>query len=327
MKKICYIVPYFGKFPSYFQVWLDSCKFNEDIDWIIYTDDKTSYNYPNNVIVNYCTFEDMKNRIQKHYNFKICLDRPWKLCDFRPAFGEIFSEDIKKYDFWGHCDIDLLWGKISHFITNDILDKYDKIGFQGHSTLYRNSKDVNIRYKHILDNEIDYKNIFSSKQGFCFDEDGIEEIYKNLNIKYYNKINFAHLSKYDYGFFLCKFPKEDNYKNWRQIFSWKNGTLLRHYIDKNKTLQTEEYMYIHFFCRHMNYKINSFEENITYVIYPDVVDRLNQPLNEKYILKHGKYSKVKYYLKNLYLNRHKITFQKIINNIKGRMTYKRRYFK
>lgn len=111
MKKICYIVPYFGRLPQNFELWLNSCKTNPTIDWLIYTDDKTSYEYPNNVKVTYCTFDEIKRKIQSNFDFEINISRPWKLCDFRPAYGEIFSEDIQEYEFWGHCDLDVLWGE------------------------------------------------------------------------------------------------------------------------------------------------------------------------------------------------------------------------
>ena len=45
MKKICYIVPYFGKLPKNMKLWLNSCKTNPTIDWLLYTDDKTVYDY------------------------------------------------------------------------------------------------------------------------------------------------------------------------------------------------------------------------------------------------------------------------------------------
>ena len=48
MKSIAYLVPYFGKLPAGFKMWLLSCAANETIDWILLTDDRTEYNYPNN---------------------------------------------------------------------------------------------------------------------------------------------------------------------------------------------------------------------------------------------------------------------------------------
>ena len=116
MYSIAYVVPYFGKFPKGFQFWLLSCKCNPSIDWLIFTDDKTPYDYPENVKVTYWTFDQMKKKAQAIYDFPIFLERPYKLCDFKPAYGEIFADELKDYDFWGHCDIDLVWGNIRNFI-------------------------------------------------------------------------------------------------------------------------------------------------------------------------------------------------------------------
>jgi hypothetical protein len=89
MKKlrVAYIVPYFGKFPKYFPIWLKSCEMNPTIDWLIFTDDKTSYQYPNSVKVQYISFDKLKSRIQKLFDFEIGLETPYRLCDFRVAFG------------------------------------------------------------------------------------------------------------------------------------------------------------------------------------------------------------------------------------------------
>ena len=38
MKKIVFIIPYFGKWPSYFSMWLKSIKANPTIDFLIITD-------------------------------------------------------------------------------------------------------------------------------------------------------------------------------------------------------------------------------------------------------------------------------------------------
>lgn len=73
MKKqtsICYVIPYFGKLPAGFKMWLLSCSANDTIDWILYTDDYTEYDYPNNVKVHYCSYEDIKNKIQKSTCFR-----------------------------------------------------------------------------------------------------------------------------------------------------------------------------------------------------------------------------------------------------------------
>lgn len=49
-KRLCvFILPYYGKFPNYFQLFLNSCGSNPEYDWLIFTDDHTAYDYPDNV--------------------------------------------------------------------------------------------------------------------------------------------------------------------------------------------------------------------------------------------------------------------------------------
>lgn len=51
MYKKIFIVPYFGKFPNYFQLILNSCEKNSDFNWLIITDIEGEYNYPKNVFI------------------------------------------------------------------------------------------------------------------------------------------------------------------------------------------------------------------------------------------------------------------------------------
>lgn len=35
MSKCTFIIPYYGNFPNYFQLFLNSCKYNSDFEWLI----------------------------------------------------------------------------------------------------------------------------------------------------------------------------------------------------------------------------------------------------------------------------------------------------
>ena len=54
-KDYSYVIfsPYFGKLPVNFNLWLNSCSYNKDFYFIVFTDDKTVYNIPNNVEIIY----------------------------------------------------------------------------------------------------------------------------------------------------------------------------------------------------------------------------------------------------------------------------------
>ena len=161
MYSIAYVVPYFGKFPKGFQFWLMSCGCNPSIDWLIFTDDRTDYDYPDNVKVTYWTFDQMRTRVQSIFDFPISLERPYKLCDYKPAYGEIFERELRGYDFWGDCDIDLVWGDIRKFYTDEVLENYEKVGFNGHSMLFRNTPQVCSRYRTCVEGALSYRDVFS----------------------------------------------------------------------------------------------------------------------------------------------------------------------
>lgn len=322
MKTIAYVVPYFGAFPKGFQFWLQSCGCNPTIDWLIFTDDKRKFDYPSNVKVHYWTFEQMKSRVQSIYDFEISLERPYKLCDYKPAYGEIFAPELTEYDFWGLCDIDLVWGDIRKFYTEDVLNSYEKIGFFGHSILFKNTPEVNGRYRTYVENALYYRDVYSSDKGFAFDEPGMDAIYQKLNIPVYSEVVFANLLKYDYGFFLDQQKEEDLYKNEYQIFTWKSGKLIRHYLDKNQ-VKTEEYLYLHYWCRPTSFKIKEYNPNKQYLIYADTTTDKEILVTPSLVKKLGKRNMVRYYVKSIWWNRKKITVQRIIFNIKGMLEYKK----
>ena len=53
----------------------------------------------------------------------INIQKPYKLCDFKPAYGKIFEDYLEAYDFWVHCDLDIRWGDIRKFIPEKVLEE------------------------------------------------------------------------------------------------------------------------------------------------------------------------------------------------------------
>lgn len=100
--KIAIIIAYFGKLPEYIQLFLDSCKLNYGFEWLIFSDDDTTYNYPSNVHLIKMNFGECKKLIQSKFDFEITLSKPQKLCDYKCAYGVIFEDYIQDYDWWGH---------------------------------------------------------------------------------------------------------------------------------------------------------------------------------------------------------------------------------
>ena len=143
MKRCLLILPYFGYFNNYFQLFINSCEMNTSIEWLIYTDDKANIKYPSNVHIKYCSFKEFKNKVDDKMGFHVSLDKPYKLCDIRPAYGYIFEEELQGYDYWGHCDCDLIFGDIQTVLQKLMNENWDKIFAVGHLSIYKNSIENN----------------------------------------------------------------------------------------------------------------------------------------------------------------------------------------
>src|SRR5918997_1040102 len=143
------VVPHFGQRPAYFPLVVRSMAANPDVSWILLTEQPVA-DPPPNVTGQLCTFEDLARRIQSSFDFQISLERPYKLCDFRPAFGEIFADELAGYDFWGHCDLDVVFGRIREHLPTEAFEA-DKILIQGNFALYRNTDEAAGWFRHEID--------------------------------------------------------------------------------------------------------------------------------------------------------------------------------
>lgn len=184
--KIVLIVIYIGEFPWYFSYFLHSCRYNPSIDFFIYTDNLgiETMDIPDNVKFFNYTLSIFNQEASKALNLEIEVRNSYKLCDFKPTYGTIFYNRIIEYDFWGYCDIDIIWGDIRLFMTEELLGEYDIISARhdyltGCFALYRNNESMRTLFKQSKD----YVKVFLSKEYSFFDETslGFEGFGKGLH--------------------------------------------------------------------------------------------------------------------------------------------------
>jgi len=307
MKSIIYIVLYFGKFPPIFPLWLNSCSNNPTVDWLIFTDDRSSFDYPPNVRVEYTTFEEIQKYFKKHFDYPIVLHRPYKLCDYKICYGVVFQNYIKEYDFWGFCDIDLLWGNIRNFVTEDILNKYDKIGFQGHSTLIRNIDFYNRMYTFSVDGK-SFKHFASTEESGFTDEVFFNKLFINRKIPFYDKIIFANLSSLIPNFKITYLLPEEKKKNKRLIFTYEDGSLYRMSVANGK-IYKDEFMYIHFLKREMDICINANSKK--FIIIPNKLIPYTT-ITQQFIMKASKPHWIKFIVSHFTENAYKLNYKTVI---------------
>lgn len=245
MNRFCLIVVHFGQFNDYFDLWLESCGRNKDIDWLIVTDDISSSDIaPHNVKFFEDTLEGFTIKVNQSLGVLPCIEKPYKLCDFRPAYGHIFSNIIEGYDFWGHCDTDLIFGDILGTLTISREDIYnfDRIYIRGHLSFYRNTERMNTLYRKKVYG-LDYAKIFSEPKHRAFDEwYGIWAICKHQNIKMLRNDPAADL---DPRYRALRLRYNGNYRY--QVFGWVDGKVLRYFCrGKDKPVEVEEFNRIHF---------------------------------------------------------------------------------
>lgn len=276
-KRIIFIIAYFGKFRADFAFWLKSVEHNPDVDFLLFTD-QTLIKVPKNVTVVKTSLQEIQQLAQKNIWEGCRIEHPYKMCDYKTAYGDLFCDYIKDYDFWGHCDVDLVFGNIRHYITNDILENYDRIGLEGFFTLYRNTPETNRHYWNLGEEFI--KHSFSDQGIFGLDEWGpggkgggtSNWWLENKRNRLWCDMVFDSVEpEYCYPEFITKRTKIDGVKD--IIFSYDNGVLMRYGLKDGNVHRTETLL-AHIQKRNVNIK-TATTERFTIIPLGNYVDYIS----------------------------------------------------
>lgn len=280
-KRLCFIVPYFGKLPNYFPIFLKTCEANPDYNWIVFTDDSHDYGYPTNVQKIKMTFEECKKLITSKFDCTINITKPYKLCDLKPMYGYIFEDYLKDYKFWGHCDVDTIMGNLSKWLTDEFLEQYDKIFQLGHMSIYRNTEKNNRVFMNEFNGSYPYKFVLKNDKIVWFDEEwnnpaNINRLFIAANKRLFKK-DFSLNISYSYnsfvkGTFVGTEQTSAPYgfeieKKKKAIYIWETSNLYRLYVENNQIIK-ESYLYMHFQLRPMKYDKKILDQD-RFEIIPD----------------------------------------------------------
>ena len=265
MKKCVFILPYFGKFNDYFNLFLKSCEKNAKYNWLIFTDDIKKYNYPSNVSVIYTTFDEIKECFKNKIGFEISLPSPYKLCDFKPTYGLVFEEYIQEYEYWGHCDCDVIFGNLDKILSPLLNEGFDKLFAAGHLTIYKNTLENNRRFLQDYHGKNLAKEFLEVPEICWFDEDwktdNIHTMFLESSAKVYSEVlAFNPSGKYAYFVQRNYIPAEHRYVEERYkkaLYAWNDGNIIRQTLEENE-LKVEEYLYLH--LQHRKMRVNGVGE-------------------------------------------------------------------
>lgn len=245
--KIVFIIPYFGKFPKWFPMFLSSLQNIKSADFLIFTDDDDTYDYASNTKFIYTSFSEIQNTFKDKLGAKICLKSPYKLCDYRPVYGEVFQSFIKDYAYWGYCDLDLIFGDFDYFLRKHRFfeEEYDRFSKAGHLTIYKNNAKINGLYKTKIKNYNSFFGFdFAQKTTFPihFDELGMNILCYQNNLKYFDEILYGNSS-----------PESEiitiHYLKKPEILYKNKGKLWVSYLNSDNSIESIELMYLHIMRR------------------------------------------------------------------------------
>lgn len=261
MKSIVLIFPYFGTLPVQYSMWRASALNNSSIHYLFFTD--TAIESEANIEVIKCSFNEFVDIVQSSFDFPVVLDCPYKLCDYKPAYGYILQKFIKDYDYWGFGDLDLVYGEIRSFLTDDILNKYKMFLGWGHLTLYHNDYDTNTYFMKFIDGYQFYKDAYTTSRITFFDEydhKGTSDKWKETRREdCWLEIPFDNASKPKQSFHFISLTR-----GWEQVlFEYRENKLFMIKID-NGNILSKESLYAHF--QHRGFMKDKVTNNYTHFL-------------------------------------------------------------
>ena len=245
--KVCFVCVYFGKFPNYYNYWLQCCRHNKDFTWLIITDNKDKYEYPENVIVEHTSLEELKCKIETLVAARVNIDKPYKLCDYRPLYANIFNQELQGFTHWGYMDFDLIFGCLKNHFTDEIIDKYDKVSALGHVTVIKKTPQMVELYK-----TCDYLQILQNPQNRTFDElmytPNINQLIIENGLLLRPTIAYADIGASHYNFYTYTYHagnKTQKNKYIPTVFLYRDGKTYQCTFDSEQVI-TREVAYFHF---------------------------------------------------------------------------------
>lgn len=316
--KICIIILYFGNFPPYIDTFLYSASYNNKINWLIFTDQSTE-SLPNidNVEFVKTTFENIKSRLESVVGKHIVLGTPYKLCDYKPLYGNAFSDYLNDYDYWGYGDLDVVTGNIMKFISPGLEQGYDRIGDLGHFSLFKNIPEVNNRYKLSVKDKNGkvvklFDKVCSHSRGYAFDELGMRRIYNYYGFSTYKNADLVNETKTGC---LDLYSIDSRFRSYDGVFVWCKGKCLYYYLTPGSLkLCFHEFGYFHFLKRHefthfLDYGVDCF--GVTTNGYFPLMNVNEESIKKMISINHSSISKRLKYTLHSYFFSGDITFRKI----------------
>ena len=179
-KRILIFVLWFGPWPAWMRCFLESCRWNPTVDWLVIGDAAPPEDAPSNVRFNVTSFEDFR----AHFSSRLKINARWtsayKICEIDPALAAVYPDEIAGYDYWGYCDLDVIFGDIRRFytpqvLTADCITTHEHI-VAGHFTLFRNTPRMVNAFRRVPL----WRSLLATNSHKSFDEQALSRLFMPL---------------------------------------------------------------------------------------------------------------------------------------------------
>jgi hypothetical protein len=148
------MIPYFGRWPAWIDLFVESCKWNPSIRWRLFTDCGTPANRADNVDFVHVSFADYKRLVRERLGIAFDPPSPYKLNDLKPCLGHIHERDIADYPCFGYGDLDVIYGNLRAFYTDELLARYGVLSthperLSGHFAVLRNTSALRRAFERV----------------------------------------------------------------------------------------------------------------------------------------------------------------------------------
>ncbi len=229
---------------------LQSCRYNESINWLFFSDCGIPDHCPENVRIKAIDFKSYCKLVSDRLGITFLPEKAYKLCDIKPALGFIHQDEVEGYDFWAFGDIDVIYGDLRAYFTDERLSKYDLLAtherrISGHLCIMRNNK----RMREAFMSAPLWRERISDPAHNAFDEGGFSRLFarhKNLPLfarKFLSRFNrWSRHAEFceAYSTSFCKIPWIDGSYAFPETWYWKEGHL------SHESSFTKEFPYLHF---------------------------------------------------------------------------------
>jgi hypothetical protein len=243
--KALVICAYMGPLPNYFALWLRSAAANPQVDFLLICDHPPSQPLPGNVSYKSTELEQLRQLWSEMAGFPVALNSPYKLNDFKPLFWRL-ADDLNRYDYWGYCDLDLLFGDLAPLLERT-LGRFDMILSEGHLRFLRNDARTRNAWREIIAPRR-WQDVLADPANFGMDEHhGINRVFAWPDRSWF--ANSGMIADIDPNFRQLRLLP--CFKNPAvQAFFWDNGKLFRERYQDGRYWR-DEFLYIHLQKRRM----------------------------------------------------------------------------